>query len=142
MKAQPRPSTDMTLFIIDNDIYYTLPIEGWDDYHASTCGSIISTKGSEPAALANRHSNGYCYVTLSNGKQQKQCRVHRLIAQTFLEPPSNDPAGKQRAEVNHIDSDPKNNKLANLEWCSRMENVAHAWTLGRLSGGAEVATHE
>jgi len=99
MKAQPRSSTDMTLFVIEKSLYYTLPIEDWKDYYASTCGKIISTKGHKPAVLANRQNNGYCYVILSNGKLRKQCRVHRLIAQTFLETPANDPTGHQRVQV-------------------------------------------
>ena len=132
MKAQPRSSTDMTLFVIEKSLYYTLPIEDWKDYYASTCGKIISTKGHKPAVLANRQNNGYCYVILSNGKLRKQCRVHRLIAQTFLETPANDPTGHQRVQVNHIDSDPANNKVANLEWCSPLENSNHAVMMKRI----------
>jgi len=46
--------------------------------------------------------------------------VHRLIAQSFIPNPHN------KSEVNHIDGNPINNKIDNLEWCTKAENVKHA----------------
>lgn len=43
--------------------------------------------------------------------------LHRIIAETFLENPNN------YKEVNHIDGNPYNNILSNVEWCSRKENM-------------------
>lgn len=37
----------------------------------------------------------------------------------------NDYIGNQRVEINHIDGDKSNNKLCNLEWCSKVENAQH-----------------
>lgn len=45
--------------------------------------------------------------------------VHRLVAITFISNPHNYP------EVNHIDNDPTNNAVSNLEWCSHEYNVAY-----------------
>ena len=132
MKAQPRLEGDLTLFAVDDTIYYSKPIEGWPEYFATTSGHVISTKGKTPAVLAKRMSNEYCYVTLSEGKTQKQYRVHRLIAAAFLECPDADPAGAERCQVNHIDSNPANNKLANLEWTSPSENQIHAEIMKRV----------
>ena len=132
MKAQPRLEDDLTLFAVDDTIYYSKPIEGWPEYHATTCGHIISTKGKTPVVLANRMSNEYCYVSLSEGKFQKQYRVHRLVASTFLECPDADPMGTERCQVNHIDSNPANNKVANLEWTSPSENMTHAVMMKRV----------
>lgn len=134
MKAQPKPTTDLALIVIDKDIYYTLPIEGWDGYHASTCGNIISTKLDKPKVLApDDNRTGYLRVILSKDGATKRFYVHRLIAQTFLEPPSNDPAGTERTDVNHLDCNKANNKLANLEWTSRRENTSHGWMMRRLN---------
>ena len=58
-----------------------------------------------------------------NGKQ-KQCRVHRLIATTFLE------IDPDRPQVNHIDGDKTNNSIENLEWCTQSENMLHAFKAG------------
>ena len=45
--------------------------------------------------------------------------LHRIVAITFLENPNNN------KEVNHKDGNPYNNKLSNVEWCSRKENMNH-----------------
>lgn len=140
MKAQPKPSIEMALIVINKDCYYTLPIEGWPDYHASTCGKIISTKLEQPKVLAtDDNCTGYLRVTLSKDGATKRFYVHRLVAQTFLETPTDDPAGAERSEVNHIDCDRGNNKLANLEWCSRSENTSHDFMMRRLRKDLEVA---
>ena len=142
MRAQPKLTTDLALIAIGKDIYYTLPIEGWHDYHASTCGNIISTKGKTPRVLTTFDNGlGYLRTTLSNGIRQKLLLVHRLVAQTFLEPPSDDPAGRERTDVNHIDCDRANNKVANLEWTSSSENTSHGWMMKRLRKDIEEAAN-
>lgn len=53
-------------------------------------------------------------------KKYKMCRVHRLVAETFLENPNNYPC------INHIDGNKQNNNISNLEWCTYAYNNAHA----------------
>lgn len=45
--------------------------------------------------------------------------LHRVIAMTFI------PNPQKLDEVNHIDGNPYNNCLANLEWVTREENMRH-----------------
>jgi hypothetical protein len=142
MKAQPRLDPDLILFVVDDTVYYSKPIEGWPEYHATTCGHIISTKGKTPAVLAKRVNDEYCYVTLSDRKYKKQYRVHRLIAAAFLECPDVDAKGRERLQVNHIDSDPSNNKVANLEWTSHAENMNHAWMMKRIREAGEIQSDQ
>ena len=47
--------------------------------------------------------------------------VHRLVASTFI--PNTD---KKKTEVNHKDFDKSNNRVSNLEWVTKAENVDHA----------------
>ena len=61
------------------------------------------------------------YVDLYDNGQRKRKTVHRLVAQTFIPNPENKP------EVNHIDGNPKNNLVTNLEWNTRKENMKHAY---------------
>ena len=61
--------------------------------------------------------DGYLYITLSKNSQYKTCRVHRLVAETFIPNPDNLP------EVHHIDSDPANNNVNNLQWVTQEENL-------------------
>lgn len=62
---------------------------------------------------------GYLHVGLSCESKQKMCRVHRLVAKSFL-PASDMP------EVNHIDFDKTNNNAENLEWATPRSNTDHA----------------
>ena len=61
-----------------------------------------------------------CVYVKENGKQ-KIYLVHRLVAQAFIPNPENKP------QVNHIDGNPSNNKIDNLEWVTARENSVHAY---------------
>lgn len=67
---------------------------------------------------------GYYVVTLSHGGLRKNKRVHRLLAEAFIPNPEN------KAHVNHIDGDKRNNALTNLEWTTERENARHAIQIG------------
>ena len=54
---------------------------------------------------------------------------HRLVAWTFLPNPAN------LREVNHIDGNPQNNDVSNLEWVSSSENKHHAVRMGLMLSG-------
>lgn len=67
--------------------------------------------------LSPGDKGGYLAVVLySRGVQQGRL-VHRLVAQAFLDNPLELP------EVNHIDENPSNNHVSNLEWCTRTYNI-------------------
>ena len=63
---------------------------------------------------------GYCHVGLIINGKIKRCRVHRLVAEAFIDNPYNKPY------VNHIDGIRNNNQINNLEWCTPQENTQHA----------------
>ena len=50
--------------------------------------------------------------------------VHRLVADSFYD------GNHENFEVNHIDGDKTNNFVGNLEWCTRSENLKHAYDTG------------
>jgi hypothetical protein len=56
--------------------------------------------------------DGYLSVTLSNNYKMKHFKVHRLVAEAFLENEENLPI------INHKDLCVTNNCVDNLEWCS------------------------
>ena len=68
--------------------------------------------------------SGYYIITLRYDIPGKML-VHRLVLKTFSPREDSD-----ELLVNHIDGDKTNNRLENLEWCSRKENVQHAMALG------------
>lgn len=61
--------------------------------------------------------DGYKLVHI-HGKTKK---VHRLVAMTFIENPSNSP------QINHKDLNKSNNNVNNLEWCTSAENNRHSY---------------
>lgn len=64
-------------------------------------------------------TKGYLHVDLSKNQNVKRRDVHRLVAEAFIPNPENKP------EINHIDGNKKNNRVDNLEWCTRSENLLH-----------------
>lgn len=104
------------------------PIPGFDGlYSVSTYGNVFShirnrLISGQPAG------KGYMQSVLTKNKKQTSHYIHRLVASTFLPNPQNKP------HVNHIDGNPFNNHLSNLEWCTAKENIHHALKTGLFKG--------
>lgn len=67
-----------------------------------------------------------CVKPSINGKQ-RTFYVHRLVAEAFLPNPKNFP------QINHIDGNPHNNNVDNLEWCTASHNIRHAYDNGLIN---------
>lgn len=74
-------------------------------------------------------SVGYHTLSLSKDKRYRSFRVHTLVAAAFIGPRA------PGMEVNHIDGNKQNNRPANLEYCTRLENGRHAAALGLTPSG-------
>lgn len=66
---------------------------------------------------------GHLSVVLERGKASSQ--VHQLVMLAFVGPPP------KNTEVRHLDGDPKNNKLENLQYGSRRENILDVYRIGK-----------
>lgn len=75
----------------------------------------------EKIMVLNKNKHGYRFIKLVNDGLVKTHSVHRLVAIHFISNIENLP------EVNHKDGDKNNNEHSNLEWCSRANNMNHAY---------------
>lgn len=68
--------------------------------------------------------DGYYTVSVYDNVRQKyvSARVHRLVANAWVK----NPYPYEYLIVNHLDSNRKNNKASNLEWCTYRRNMQHA----------------
>ena len=114
--------------VYDDEIYEGL-------YKVSNLGKILSLNykrtGKAELLKPGTDKDGYFQVILYKNGEEKTCKVHRLVAETFLENPENLP------EVNHKDENKKNNfvflnedgsvdkKRSNLEWKNHIDNCNH-----------------
>lgn len=71
-----------------------------------------------------KNNKGYLCVNLYKECKVYKRQLHRLIAQAFIPNPNN------LDEINHIDGNPLNNSIENLEWCTHQYNIQHAWNNG------------
>ena len=72
-------------------------------------------------------SDGYLQVKLCKNGIVKLKRVHRLVADAFIDNPLN------KEQVNHIDGNKRNNAITNLEWATSKENMQHAFKTGLMA---------
>ena len=68
----------------------------------------------------NKLRGNYIIVDLRVKGKSETLQLHRLLAINFIPNPEN------KRYVNHIDQNPQNNSLENLEWVTNMENMCHA----------------
>ena len=66
--------------------------------------------------LKQYNKQGYLQVSLSKNHRRYYFNVQRLVAIAFIPNPNNLP------QVNHIDENPLNNNVENLEWCTAKYN--------------------
>lgn len=99
-------------------------IKGFEgNYSVSSEGRVRSNgllkgKNSKVRILKTELSKkGYLRVGLTKDGKQKKYLVHRLVCMAFLDNPNNLP------DVNHKNECKTDNRLVNLEWMSRRDNM-------------------
>lgn len=91
-------------------------IKGYEGLYAITEeGQVWSYKTKRYLKPAD-NGHGYLHVCLRKDGKYKHLRIHRAVAEAYL-------GEANGRDVNHIDGDRSNNKLSNLEYLSRSENV-------------------
>ena len=86
-------------------------------YEISNFGNVKNKFGNIISTFNNK---GYLCVSLYKNNKKKNYRIHRLVAEHFINNEFN------KKEVNHIDGNKLNNNINNLEWVTSQENKIHA----------------
>lgn len=81
----------------------------------------------EKILKATKDKEGYENVFLYKNKKFKVCKVHRLVAIAFIYNPKNKP------EVDHINTIRNDNRVENLRWVTRSENLLNPLTRQKRS---------
>lgn len=113
-----------------------LPVVGFEGfYEVSDLGRVRSIDRVTPwrwgprlwrgKILSQGRCGGYLSVKLCRLGKYSTRKVHRLVLESFTGVIE---AGHQ---ANHLDFDPSNNRLENLEWTSQLENIAYSVSAGR-----------
>ena len=116
--------------------FVPLPGEVWLEVVGLEGRYMVSNQG-RVKSLRNRTSYGrlrkywsdplgYQWIAYKKDGKQVKFSIHRAVAEAFIPNPDNKPV------VNHIDNDPSNNQLTNLEWATVKENVHHSIKQGRM----------
>lgn len=110
---------------------YFKDVPGYEGlYKISNYGKIISL----PRKVKNRYGyktteecflkpqsnkRGYLQFRIYKNGRGETKTIHRLVMSSFR--------GLSKKEINHIDGNKLNNALCNLEYCTRSENIQHAY---------------
>jgi len=131
------PSLDFCIIfvIILNKMEVYKEIKGFDGYAVSNQGNVKSLERDvirkskfgkeyiyhlqEKILVKRKDKDGYEIVNLFDNGKSVTLKVHRLVAESFIDNPNNFPI------INHKDCNVSNNSVDNLEWCNYSYNNSY-----------------
>ena len=110
----------------DQEVWREVP--GYPRYKVSNHGRVLLAGG----RITRGNTCGkYLYVGVSRGStetgdyKKTNKGVHVFVGLAFI------PLVPGKTHINHIDCNPHNNRVENLEWCTPAENNSHPPTLAK-----------
>jgi len=105
-------------------------IKRFEDYQISNLGRVKSLKNNKKKILAlNPNEKGYYNVDLYVDNKRKTIRIHKLVAEYFLNHKGD---GTMKLVIDHIDNDKSNNRVDNLQLITNRQNSSK--TLKKING--------
>lgn len=108
-------------------------------YYVSDEGRVMTRNGHKKKPMSDDgimrptlHPQGYLKVNLFVNRKYYTCLIHNLVMSAFV----GDSEGR---DVNHKNGIKTDNRLCNLEYCTRKENTNHAVRLGLFGNVRNVA---
>lgn len=95
-------------------------LKRYEGYCVTQDGMVWTHKKEKYLNIYDVDKRGWLCVALMENGVNRNRRLHRLVAETFIPNPKNKPS------INHVDCDKSNNNVENLEWVTNKENTAHA----------------
>lgn len=111
------------------DITEFKDIPHFTNYQATEDGKIYCKNGFYPSVSTFPTTKGHyltCSVVNDDDRIRRDIVIHRLVALAYHYPGEH----WRELDVNHIDGDKTNNHKSNLEWCTKGENLKHAYEAG------------
>jgi hypothetical protein len=112
------------------------PVPGWEGYYdVSDHGRVRSHyhKGKPRVRPWIKkpvvQRRGYHQIAFVSGERYERTTIHRLVLKAFIGP------CPDHMEGCHLDGNPSNNRLDNLKWGTKAENMAHRDDHGRTVKG-------
>ena len=112
-------------------------VPGFGRYLVSNTGRVISTaRGKAKELKPQQDAIGYLHYRLypedqrfgfygpGRGTRPKLYKAHRLVLETFS------PIEDTTLEVNHKSGDKHDNRITNLEWMTKSDNMRHSYETG------------
>ena len=107
-------------------------------YEVSPCGKVRNEKGQ--ILRGTLHKNGFLTINArlrNNGSTTNHClSVHRMVAECYLKNTQLKPM------VIHLDGNPLNNHVENLQWATAEEKITHQRKIGKLKSDAKLKAHD
>jgi len=92
----------------------------YNNYEVSSLWQVKNVGRGKVKILKSSNNQWYLQVRITNWNNYKSYKVHKIVMDTFVWP-------SNWFEVNHKDWNKKNNKLNNLEYVTRSENIKHRY---------------
>src|SRR5210317_1531012 len=100
-------------------------MEQWKTYHTYQVSNLGRIKNSKTGRILklNYDMRGYDKVDLYIDKKRKAYKVHRLVMLVFEGDRPYDNNRKEYYQIDHINRNKKDNRLCNLRYCTRDQNM-------------------
>lgn len=99
-------------------------VKGYEGFYSITKDGRIWSHWKNGWMTPRFNKQGYPIAVLNGRRKARYPRIHNLVAQAFIPNPEGKP------EINHKNGIKTDNRVGNLEWCTRRENVLHSYRVG------------